>query len=501
MYGARSVHLCFALSLLGCAAATSDDIPRSSAAASSAAATRSDSKATATASNIGSTPSMVSAPQPPPRTSEASQPPRSEGPNDGASTGPSAGPALPPAVADVPCDVARVVSNNCTLCHSPTPKFGAPMPLMGLQDFHGNAKGNPARSMADVIVERVSAVDVTRRMPPASSAALTSEQSKTLTTWLKAGMPAQGALCAIQEGPQGGASGERTAGGSPSPIEYDDLDLRCYRFLAHAPGDKAQPYAVDQMADRYTSFQFMPPWQGTVYARSFKVVPGNAQAIHHWIFYKDSEAGTDGAVVDELGVHPDGQFIHGWAPGGTDWYLDPDIGQELPGNVSYTLEAHYNNTTGANTADASGIEVCVTPEPPKNVASVAWLGTDYLLGDTTASGTCRPLNKEPVQIIGVTPHMHKRGRNMKIVIHRAAGGDETFVDQPFDFSYQRTYSFNTRIMPGDQITTTCSFSEPAVFGYGSNDEMCYAFIWYYPKLTLVNDDPLGSIHGPDTCLN
>jgi hypothetical protein len=39
------------------------------------------------------------------------------------------------------------------------------------------------------------------------------------------------------------------------------------------------------------------------------------------------------------------------------------------------------------------------------------------------------------------------------------------------------------------------------FGEGTNDEMCYMFTLYYPKLSLTNGNPLATlIHGPNTCL-
>jgi hypothetical protein len=56
-------------------------------------------------------------------------------------------------------------------------------------------------------------------------------------------------------------------------------------------------------------------------------------------------------------------------------------------------------------------------------------------------------------------------------------------------------------MPGDSIKTTCKYNAPASFGEGTNDEMCYLFTLYYPKLSLTNGNPIGTlIHGPNTCL-
>ena len=107
-----------------------------------------------------------------------------------------------PAEAGVPCDVARIVSANCTLCHTNPPKFGALMPLMTLADFQAPARSVPMRKVYEMISERINATDPRRRMPPTSSPALMPADLQTLTTWVTGG--AQGVTtwaCAIMAMP------------------------------------------------------------------------------------------------------------------------------------------------------------------------------------------------------------------------------------------------------------------------------------------------------------
>jgi hypothetical protein len=341
-------------------------------------------------------------------------------------------------------------------------------------------------------------MDITKRMPPASSSALKDADLLTLSSWLDAGAKATGRLCRITEAQAPAAEGG--PGMQVMPVEYNDPDLKCYTFLAHAPGDKAQPFSVGTDPDMYKGFTFMPPWSGVMYAKSFRPVIDNKTVIHHWLFFKNMSAGNDGAISDQLGTHPDGQLVHGWAPGGEALYLDPDVGEAVPSDVSYMLETHYNNTTGAAAPDKSGIEICVTPKVPDKVASVSWLGTDNISG-TQASGTCEPSGMQPIHLVDFVPHMHLAGRHMKVVINRADGKSEVLHDDDFDFQYQITYRSSAVIMPGDTVTTTCSYSEPKMFGRGSNQEMCYLFTMYYPTLALTNGSPIWSaLHGPDTCL-
>ncbi|MFI5308534.1 MAG: hypothetical protein ACHQ53_14340 [Polyangiales bacterium] len=416
----------------------------------------------------------------------------------------------------VPCDVANVVSNNCTLCHAATPKFGALMPLMTFADFHAAAKTDSSRKVYEVIPDRINATDITRRMPPASRPALSTSDLGVLDDWVKAGAVASKQSCTIKEngsssGSTGGAAG---SGGSMSQatvgsggienhkIEYDDPLMKCYQFLAHADGDKMQPYPVPTTPDLYMNFEFASPWTGMMYARSYASSIDNMAVVHHWLFYKNDmgNKANDGTAVRSTGAHPGGQLVNGWAPGSTPSYFDPDVGTEMADTATYTLEIHYNNKTGSIANDSTGLEVCVTPTEPKYVATVSWLGTDNING-TQASGTCTPVHNERIHIIGANPHMHLKGNRMQVVLNRADGSMETIHDQPFDFNYQIGYGYDVWVEPGDSITTTCYYSAPATFGQSTTDEMCYWFAMAYPKLALTNSNPIAMIiHGPNTCL-
>jgi hypothetical protein len=397
------------------------------------------------------------------------------------------------------------------------------MPLMAHADFMAPAKTDATKKVYQVIPARINATDIKLRMPPASGVTIPAAGLKTLNDWINTGALAVTPSCAISVkggatppttqpgtagaaapstgegvGPTGAPSGQ--GGASDLPIKYNDPLMKCYEFRAHAQGDNKTAYSVSTQPDMYTNFTFMPPWQGMMYARSYRVLTGNADVIHHWLFYKNNTAGPDGDISPSIGAHPNGELVHGWAPGGSDLYFDSDVGLEMPGDVAYTLETHHNNATGSPKPDNSGLEVCVTPTAPKNVASLSWLGTDAISG-TSATGTCTPTSNVPVHIIGVQPHMHTKGIHMSGEITRVDGKKEMLHDAPFDFAFQHSYDANTVLMPGESIKTTCKYNAPTSFGEGTNDEMCYLFTLYYPKLSLTNGNPVATlIHGPNTCL-
>jgi hypothetical protein len=297
-------------------------------------------------------------------------------------------------------------------------------------------------------------------------------------------------------------SATRTGGGATNkPIQYDDPELKCYKLTAYGNvADKSQKYSVPTTPDLYVAFNVKAPWTGKQYIRSFRALVDNKTVLHHWLLFRQLAGGAEMIMPNALGAHPDGEMLHGWAPGGDDMYMDKDVGMEVPANSVFQLELHYNNRTGAPTPDASGVEVCVTPTAPQNLAGLSWVGTDAILG-ASATGTCTPQTFNPIKVISASPHMHKKGRHMKVTLTRATGGVEIIHDKPFDFDYQQGYLMDFSINPGDKLTTTCTYSGPTNFGKGTNDEMCYFFSIHYPVGSLRKANLWQLIHGPNTCID
>ena len=297
--------------------------------------------------------------------------------------------------------------------------------------------------------------------------------------------------------PSKGGSG----GASNKPIQYDDPNLKCYKLTAfQSPSNKSQKYAVPNRPDLYVAFNVRAPWTGTQYVKSFKSIVDNSKVLHHWLLFRQLNGGNEGVMPNALGVHPDGEMLYGWAPGGDDMFFDPDVGMEVPGGSVFQLEMHYNNRDPAPAPDASGVEVCVTPTKPAHVAGLSWVGTDAISG-TTATGTCTHSSREKIRLIASQPHMHVKGNRMKVDLRRANGQTETIHDKPFDFDYQRSYIHNLDINPGDRMTTTCYYDSNARFGKGTKDEMCYYFSIHWPAGALAKRSLGSIIHGPNTCID
>ena len=294
----------------------------------------------------------------------------------------------------------------------------------------------------------------------------------------------------------------RSGGVSMQPPATVDPDLKCYSLRAYAAaGKRDEKYSVPTTPDYYVAFNIKAPWSGKQYVKSFRSLIDNAPVLHHWLLYRQLNGGEETVLGDVSGAHPDGEMLYGWAPGANDIWFDADVGMEVPAGSTFQLEMHYNNTQGAPTLDASGVEVCVTPNKPEHVAALSWVGEDRING-TSVTGHCTPENKEPVRLIMSLPHMHKKGTHMKVDLKRAAGGVETIHDRPFDFNYQRSYVYDDLwLQPGDKLSTTCTYDGPARFGKGTSDEMCYFFAIHWPAGALARKNLFTGFHGPNTCID
>jgi hypothetical protein len=144
---------------------------------------------------------------------------------------------------------------------------------------------------------------------------------------------------------------------------------------------------------------------------------------------------------------------------------------------------------------------------------MSWLGYDHggtlsyasgicLDPSTNWTGTCKPAaQKEPIHMLFITPHLHQAGRHLKSVIKGTDGKERMLHDKAFDFNYQLTFETDEVLMPGETITTSCTYSEPKCAGQSTTQEMCYLFTYAYPKHALADNGPEGTfMHGEGVCL-
>jgi hypothetical protein len=428
----------------------------------------------------------------------------------------------------LPCNVERVVTNNCGACHGTRLLGGAPMRLMTQEDFTRDYTAVTTASVKGQMFKvyelaRMRINDMRAPMPPGG--AMPEPDHTALDAWLAAGATARATGETCPNDMPGGMAGTGSTGmaGTGGTMDGEDLCEAadaleplvprdgevCYEFAAH--GGQALPdttkYPVPP-GEHYQMFYFDIPWDAPVQGTRFGANYDRIDMQHHWLLLALpalNPAGSHRPSPATLIVEGGGSLLAGWSVGGCNVEFPPDVGLELPNTGLIGVQFHFYNNTDATAEDGSSIVICTVPAGTRpNTNSMTWLGTEDLSigpGMTDVSGTCPNDSDAPITIWGFWPHMHKFGVNMRGTVNRVGGTSEVLFDKKFDFNNQVTYELKPSIvlMPGDSITTTCSYLNDSTgtvgFGESTEDEMCYQFTYSYPPRALDNGVP--SLIGAD----
>lgn len=164
--------------------------------------------------------------------------------------------------------------------------------------------------------------------------------------------------------------------------------------------------------------------------------------------------------------------------------------------VHFVLQIHYNNLGGlAGETDQSGIDLCTTESLRPHDADIMALGgifNDTIPPMSTATASCSlPIPAQvdpffPVTIFQSWPHMHVSGKALHSWIENGDGTTPLVDVDDYDFNYQVTYPNDVQLKVGDTVRTTCTWqnttASPKGFGEDTNDEMCFNFVSYYPRI-------------------
>lgn len=391
----------------------------------------------------------------------------------------------------IPCDVDAVLARACRTCHADPPRFGAPMPLGTWGDLHAAARSDPAKKVHELVKARIH--DAVRPMPQGD--VLSGDELATLDRWLDRGAPPASSTSACASSDAGaGRVGPQFLPCAPSEQST---------FRAHASGAEAEPFAVPADAGNlYMCFTWKAPWTTETQATAFAPIIDDARVVHHWILYSTATPQAEGGA-GPCKMPFDATFLTGWAPGGENRDMPPDVGLSLPGAEPrwLILQLHYWNVAGHKDArDRSGVAMCTASGATlrKHTAVVSTLGSLAInlppkSADVEVSGTCTPDTTTELHVISSGPHMHQAGTRFRTDILR--GGDEnareTLVEVPrWDFETQAQYPSSAVVRPGDKLRTTCTYSNPGssrvTFGERTEDEMCFNFVAVWPAPGLVN---------------
>lgn len=259
----------------------------------------------------------------------------------------------------------------------------------------------------------------------------------------------------------------------------------------------------------------------------------SSDLLHHLVVYS-----CHGQLSDEymnmLGKEPNcdfenfsnpcNGFVTEWAPGMSGRTFEPGYGKPF-GTDHYEyvmLETHYNNPQLLEgVKDAASYTFLWNDKPVDTEIGTLTLGDLQVDGWFLEPG--KPLVKhstvctpectdrwpaDGITAVSVFHHMHYRGRNAQVQIIR--GGKEITplsTLHNFEYGYQFSKSLNSiQLLPGDKLITTCEYdtsndTQPVPGGLPSKDEMCFAWVDYYPANNVLACTQVNLGQSPQNLLN
>lgn len=352
-------------------------------------------------------------------------------------------------------DVLPVVMENCQACHT---EQGVGVPL----DTYAVAS-----TFASSMATRTAAREMPP-WPPDPACGMPLKNERLLTEFDKALIGAW----AADGAPEGNPANAPTPTPSPAATPAANLVL-----------DPGADFVYDGTPDDLYMCFPVEPGVAMDFVKA-QIYPGNARTVHHVILYNDRGGATGNLTPFECGSPAGADFLIGWAPGAAPLTFDLGIGMHVDADDRLLIQVHYH-ATGIEETDRTTVALWESPVPLVDVARVVWGGALFsqVPSSLAAAGTCSVPTGSDNTLLGMAPHMHVKGSAFNVTWERAGEDDTCLMDLPkWDFEWQGGYFYQTplALTPGDKIHITCSWesgSSGTPFGEGTEDEMCFLFLY------------------------
>jgi hypothetical protein len=143
------------------------------------------------------------------------------------------------------------------------------------------------------------------------------------------------------------------------------------------------------------------------------------------------------------------ELLVGYEPGYRPVPWGPSGGKLIKAGSDIVVEAHYN-ASGKETIDASELGIYFAKEPPaERVVTLSVQNMSFVIppGEPNYQSDASVSFAEPVKVVSVQPHMHLRGKAMKLRAVYPGGIVKPLIDVPkYDFNWQTIY-FLSEPMP------------------------------------------------------
>lgn len=322
-------------------------------------------------------------------------------------------------------DVLPVLQNKCQGCHRPGE--AAPMSFL---TYEGT------RPFAAAIRQAV----VTKKMPPwsadpahgkfANDPTLSEAEKQTLLAWIDAKAPAGNPKDA------------------PAPRQFvEGWNIGQPDLVVSMP----KPYDVPASGTiEYTRFILPLHFTEDRWVHAAEIRPGNRAVVHHVIAYlrEPGSPWLKGAPLNEPIVKvakSDGgprSSLVGYAPGVPQLPGVPGRARRVKAGSEIVLEMHYT-ANGKPASDLTNVGIIFAKEPPREIIGGFGAANGKLVippGADNHEVRSRWTVDKPVKLIGLTPHMHLRGKDFQYTAKYPTGESEVLLNVPrYDFNWQHTY--------------------------------------------------------------
>lgn len=248
----------------------------------------------------------------------------------------------------------------------------------------------------------------------------------------------------------------------------------------------------------YQRFTVDPGLDEDVWLESAEILPGNRAVVHHILAFVRPR-GTEGGLDATRG------FLVGYVPGARNEGWPEGMAKRIPGGSEIVFQVHYT-PIGTPQLDQSKLGLCfmdaekVTHEVTTSSALQIYLNIRPGKKSYMTHGLSPTMRTNSI-LLGMSPHMHVRGKEYRYELLTADDKRSTLLDIPnYDFNWQTTYVLREPlpIAPGDRIFCTAVYDNSArnlnnpnptkKVGWGDQtwDEMMIGYFHYATPLVKIN---------------
>lgn len=341
---------------------------------------------------------------------------------------------------------------------------------------------------------------------------LTQEEIDVLTNWVNGGYP---------EG--SGTPPQAPSYGNSEVIQNPDLVVTMPEYTISS-----------QNNDVYRCFVIPTGLSEDVFITEVEVVPGNFEAVHHVLLYKDGtnvpsqlDANDPGPGYTSFGGtgSNDSELIGGWVPGQSARIYPQNFGVRIPAGANIIMQVHYPTTANGMT-DQTKVNIKYSTNvfrevyigPPLNHATLNE-GPLVIPANQERTFTCdyQVPNQYDITVLDVAPHMHLIGKSISAWATTPTNQTIPLIEiQDWDFHWQGFYEFRNpvKIPAGSVLHSTATYDNTAnnpnnpnsppqlvTAGEATTDEMMliyFSYTLYFPGDENIVIDTV-TVHPSHAC--